>query len=288
MFRLVTATMSNAVRSVTVERGRDPRTFTFCSYGGALGVFAASICREIGIRHVVVPVDAAVFSANGLLAADDVRQLSRSIMWSGAETGSILEALRSLEEEAVQQLEASGYTRDVIEVEWQGDFKFEGQLFELTVPIPRDEDLDTALGSVRATFNDRFEAEFGPGTAWVGSPVILLGVRVVATGRAAKFQRAPVTAPVESARAQNVRTREVVLPPNGELCEVSIYDGETLVPGTTFGGPAVVDDRLTTLLVPVGWTLSVDAYGHKHLYDEQPSSARLVAGMRDKAITVVA
>jgi N-methylhydantoinase A len=271
MFRLVTASMSDAVRRVTVEHGRDPRTFTFCSYGGALGVFAASICRQMGIGRVVIPDEAAVFSAYGLLATDDVRQLSRSILWAGGDATEVDATLRDLEAEALRGLEASGYARDRVDVQWQGDFKFAGQLWELTVPISRERDIDAALAHVRDTFAEQFEVEFGPGTAWKDSPVVLLGVRVVATGRTEKFRRRALAAEPVAFEPEPDATRDIVLPPDAETASVPVYHGSELKPGARIGGPAIVEDRLTTIFAPSGWELSVDTFGHRVLEDREPT-----------------
>jgi N-methylhydantoinase A len=278
MFRLVTASMSHAVRRVTVEHGRDPRNFTFCSYGGALGVFAAAICRQMGIGTVIIPDEAAVFSAYGLLATDDVRQLSRSISWTGGDGSAVEATLHDLEAQALRGLEASGYPREEIDVQWQGDFKFEGQLFELTVPIPRDRDIDAALEHVRETFAEDFEAEFGPGTAWKESPVILLSARVVATGRTEKFRRRALAADHAVFEAEPAASRAVFLPPEAQPAPVLVYDGRQLTPGATLAGPAVVEDRLTTIYVPPGWQLGVDRYGHRRLDDHEPTASRAGAG----------
>jgi N-methylhydantoinase A len=277
MFRLVTASMSHAVRRVTVEHGRDPRNFTFCSYGGALGVFAASICRQMGIRNVIIPDEAAVFSAYGLLATDDIRQLARSISWTGGDGTAVEATLRDLEAQALRGLEASGYARDDVDVQWQGDFKFEGQLFELTVPIPRDRDIDAALEHVRETFAEAFEAEFGAGTAWKESPVILLSARVVATGHTDKLRRRALVAEPAAFEPEPDDVREVVLPPEAEPTSVRVFDGSKLEPGATLAGPAIVEDRLTTILVPPGWELHVDGYGHRRLEDREPTTGLAVA-----------
>jgi N-methylhydantoinase A len=137
IYRLVVANMSSGVRSATVERGRDPRNFTLFPFGGALPVFAADICRDMGIRHAVIAAESAVFSAAGLLGTDDIRHLTRSVIWSaGDPVEEVNEALETLEDQARASLRDAGHSTDRMTVERHGDFKFEGQLFELTVPIP--------------------------------------------------------------------------------------------------------------------------------------------------------
>jgi N-methylhydantoinase A len=271
IYRLVTASMSDAVRRVTVERGRDPREFTMCAYGGALGVFAADICRRAGIRHIVIPREAGVFSAYGLLATDDIRVLSRSIVWTGGSAEAVGVALRELEDEAVDGLRRSGHGPEATDVVWQGDFKFAGQIFELTVPIDRDTDIDAALARVQAEFPSRYEKEYGPGTAWGNADVVMLGVRVLATGRTAKLERGAGSVQHDAASAQPVETRDVMLPGERRRATIDVFAGTSLGAGARVAGPAIIEHALTTIFVPTGWRAEIDAHGRQHLHDLEPT-----------------
>ena len=81
-FRIGFAAMAQAVRSVTVERGHDPHRFALVSYGGASGLFIAEIAAQLGIRKIVVPEAASVFSAFGMLCGDVSRTNSKTINWN--------------------------------------------------------------------------------------------------------------------------------------------------------------------------------------------------------------
>jgi N-methylhydantoinase A len=263
VYRLVTANMSNAVRSVTVERGHDPRGFAMIAYGGAVGIFAADIADAIGIGRVILPANAAVFSAHGLLASDEVRTQAKSAMWLGGDAGHVLESLVELERTQVEALRAAGCSDDAIDVEWQGEFKFVGQQWEIVMEIPRKHDLGTDdLVELQRAFPSHYEREYGKGSAWEGSPVLLMSVRVVATGRVAAL--APK--PAQSGRTQSSITptgrRTVFLPTEGRQAEVSVYDAAHLVAGAEFSGPAILEHPLTTVQVPNGWTLEVDEWGN--------------------------
>ncbi|MFD9663542.1 hydantoinase/oxoprolinase family protein [Rhodococcus sp. NPDC059968] len=266
VYRMVTANMSNAVRSVTVERGHDPRTFSLFAFGGAVGIFAADIARSLGIRRIVLPSDAAVFSAHGLLASDDVRTHARSAMWSGGDATDVAASLRELDAQLTQSLRDAGYSDDQIDVQWQGDLKFAGQQWELKVPIPRKDELTEAdLVKVQEAFPERYEAEYGKGTAWVGNPVVLMSVRVIATGHAKSYEPAPAV--VRKASAQSSGRRSVYLPLAGEQVELDVYHADQLAPGARLVGPAMVEHPLTTIQVPQGWQLEMDQWGNCVLTD---------------------
>ncbi len=271
IYRLVVANMSSAVRSVTVERGRDPRAFTLFAFGGALPVFAADICEEMGIRRAVIAADSAVFSAVGLLGTDDVRNLTRSVFWSdGAPVDDVNEALQTLESQARRSLREAGHDERNIVIERQGDFKFEGQLFELTVQIPEGHVDEGHLAGILEEFPALYEAEYGEGTAWVESPIHLLAVRVTATGTIEKVQPQPSARKNgDPVRAQ----RDVFLPSQGGRVQVPVYDAHLLDDKTKIEGPAIIEHRLTTTVVPRGWQLSLDQLANFQLEDRRELSA---------------
>ena len=271
VYRIVTANMSSGVRAVTVERGQDPRDFSMLAYGGAIGIFATDIARSLGIRRVILPPEAAVFSAQGLLASDDVRTLASSVRWSGGPADDVIAKLRALDEQLLKMLRDVGHSPEHITVEWQGDFKFAGQQWELRVPIPRSADIDAShFTAIQAGFAERYEAEYGPGTAWVGSPVILGSVRVVATGAIASFE--PAMHQIVCGAATPVGRRQVYLPMEALDAEVDVYQAADLRPGSTFVGPAVLEQGLTTVQIGRGWSLEVDAWQNCVLTDAPEQS----------------
>jgi N-methylhydantoinase A len=280
MYRLVTAEMSNAVRAVTVERGHDPRNFTLLSFGGALGIFGADIARSLGITRVVIPAHAAVFSAYGLLATDDVRVATRSVVWGGGDASHVDETFRRLEAEVRGSLRDSGYGEEQITLERQGAFKFAGQLWELTLPIDHEATLTTeTLESLRATFPTLYEAEYGPGTAWEGAPVMLLSATVIARGAPERFEAVEQVVE-QDATIDAIGTRRVLRPIEAEVVEAAIYHATSLRPGASISGPAIVEGDLTTIQLPPGWELEVDGYGNLTLTD---AAAQQLPSLNERA-----
>lgn len=272
--RLTVAAMSNAVHHVTVEGGRDPRDFTMVAFGGALPLFAADICRRMGIRRALIPGNSAVASAVGLLATDDVRHLTRSAFWSsGAPLDHVNQGFEALEREAVKSLKAAGFDDDRIVIERHGDFKFAGQLFELSVPMPQGVLDESQLRDIQDRFPEIYEEEFGPETAWVDSPVHLLAIRVVATGR---IDRPPLRRGAVDAAPREPATRAVFLPARGAFVDVPVHDASTLDAGETIDGPVLVEARITTMFVPADWKLAADGHGNFVLEDRLDPDASLL------------
>lgn len=284
VYRLVTAEMSNAVRSVTVERGHDPRRFSLVAFGGALGIFAADIARSLGIPRVVIPAQAAVFSAYGLLGTDDVRVATRSVVWAGGDASYVEEAFATLEEVAVQGLRSSGYSAEQIAIERQGDFKFAGQLWELTLPMPRERKLDEQqMEALRAAFPALYEAEYGAGTAWQGAPVMLLVARVIARGQAQKLEphREAIESGIEVAPSG---VRPIIRPIEGTVLDTQIYEPTDLRPGVQITGPAIINDPLTTIQLPPGWRLEVDGLRNLILHDTMYPAAPVEGSLQEVAV----
>ncbi|WCK56246.1 hydantoinase/oxoprolinase family protein [Aneurinibacillus sp. Ricciae_BoGa-3] len=261
VYQLVIASMSNAVRSVSVERGHDPKEFTFISYGGALPVFTAEICREIGIRNAVIPATSAVFSAQGLLAGDDVRNLIKSCFWRGGQgVEHVNNVLLEMEEKITDSLVHSGFQRSNIQIQRFGDFKFEGQIFELSVPLPSGQFGEKDLEEIAKNFAPLYEAEYGPDTAWIDSEVVMLTVRVTGIGHVEKFT--PKSFEIRPRMVSDLpkRQRNVYLPMERRWEDISVYNDQDITPGTTLFGPAIIERTQTTIFIPNEVSAYMDSF----------------------------
>ncbi len=260
VYEVAINSMSNAVRSVTVEEGNDPSAFPVMAYGGALPMFVSDICATLGIERAIVPGGAPVFSAYGLLQTDDVRTRSETLYWDpGDPVADINESLDRLTAEVTERLTATGFEADDISIEREGLFKFEGQLFDFPVTLPEDSVDEAYLDRLETEFPEMYESEYGPGTAWVDTPVVLRAVRVTGTGHTKKYS---LTEQEPEETEQQTATREVYLPMQHEHAEVTVYDGQQLQPSRSIKGPALVEEEITTVFVPANQTMSVDTHGN--------------------------
>ena len=78
--RVVNASMERAIRSISVERGHDPREYTLIAFGGAAGQHACELAAALGIRRVVVPRHPGLLSAWGAASADVQRDYVRTVL----------------------------------------------------------------------------------------------------------------------------------------------------------------------------------------------------------------
>ena len=120
ILRVANANMERAIRSVSVERGYDPRDFALVAFGGCGGLHACDIAADLGIRTVVVPEHAGVLSALGMLMADRVRDYTAGAVGSAWNFGPLEKAAR-------KDMPGS-------KLERYFDTRYVGQSYELTIP----------------------------------------------------------------------------------------------------------------------------------------------------------
>lgn len=264
IYDLAVIEMANALRMVSIERGYDPRDFTFFSYGGGLGLFTVEICRRLGIPTAVVPNNSAAFSAYGVLIADYVRQYERTVSWDLSDASQVKRvnnALTEMRAQAKADAAEEGISEDQLDIEAGGDFRFLGQTYEVPVPLP--DRMLTAQDAIDMAndFPAVYEANYGEGTAWKGSPVQLLNVSLrVSYERPKPDERRSETNAGE--RPAPAATREVFLPIVRRRAEIPIYLETAVGFGQQVEGPCIIDVGDTTLYLPEGSSAARDSFSN--------------------------
>ncbi|HAD09355.1 MAG TPA: hypothetical protein DCF62_07750 [Porticoccaceae bacterium] len=252
-YALVVANMANALRELSVSRGRDPRKCTFIAYGGALPVFSASMCQKLGITDLIIPGQSSAFSAYGLLEADYIRRESATIGWLvGSEDGygHMIATRDRLEGLVRKDLQEAGFGDKEMQITFGGDFRYVGQLAEMYMPMGKDE-VATELGvAIRPQFDRAYEEEFGPGTAWTESELMLVNYVVTGVGVREKPDIQPMKTEAVDLAGATLSTRRLYLPDANEWAQTPIYDAFKLTPGAEFDGPGIIDCRDTTIYIP--------------------------------------
>jgi len=258
---VVEATMERAIRVITVERGHDPRDFTLVAFGGAGPLHGASLARKLEIPRVLVPAQAGVLSALGLLAADLRHTFVRSLVLPLAEAtpervNGVLAAFRT---KAHQLLANERVAEADMEFLPAADLRYRGQAYELSVPLPDRPLAGEDLQRLAEAFHQRHEALYG--YAVPDEPVELVSLRLTATGRTPKPEllRAPKGGSLEEAR---IGVRPVYFGPDAGWIETQILARERLPAGASFPGPAVVEGAESTVVVPPGTQARVDPFGN--------------------------
>jgi N-methylhydantoinase A len=260
---LVVVNMANAVREVSVQKGHDPRDFMFLAYGGTLPLFASQIAERLSIPTILIPQNSSVFCALGLLSADFVLRTDQGIGWDlskAEEVGRVNDIAERMIAEIKREMLADGFAEEEVRIVRSGDFRFQGQDYELTMPVPDRPLIAADAPRLADEFRALYESTYGEGTAWAGVATRMVNYSVTAIGRQPRpdfdtvaLDGAPGAAPVRE-------QREVYLPSLRRREKVSIHDETQLGAGVKVDGPAIIDARDTTIYVPPGTVATRDEY----------------------------
>ena len=136
--RIAASNMIRAIRAVSSERGRDPREFALFAFGGNGPLFACGLALALGIKQIIVPPAAGLFSSFGLLYADVEYHFARTFrrLLRGGELASVNDAWSALADAARQRLAADGFSGPQMQIKRSAALHYKGQSYELVVPAP--------------------------------------------------------------------------------------------------------------------------------------------------------
>jgi N-methylhydantoinase A len=261
---LAVTNMANAIHEISVRKGYDPAGFVFMAYGGSLGMFAAQIAAAVGAAEVLIPRNSSVFCAQGLLASDTILRYDRTVSWLLDNPGD-LERVNGIADEMVSQAikdlleENPEVDLTSVSIARSGDFQFQGQVYELSLPMPERLQAGDVPGLFEG-FVAEYERTYGEGTAWKGVTAQLVNYTVVATIPRPRIRLAPAEPNPTAAVDIEKGTRRVYLPERREWHSVHVYDDARFTPGSSVEGPCVIDENDTTIFVPTGATASRDGH----------------------------
>ncbi len=254
---LLEQNLLHAVEHISIERGHAPDRFTLVAAGGAGPMHGTSIARGLGCTRLYVPRDAGALCAVGMLHADVRQDFQRFLRGEldDVEPATVDGALGELEAEALAAMAAEGFGADQVRLERAVDLHYTGQLTSLRVALPPG-------GFQAASARARFEAEYQRLYGHVQPDGTILTGAVRVTARSATgTPRAAVTEPGVATAARAGESRQVWHDGHGWL-ETAIFAGPGLAPGATVQGPAVIEERTTTVLLGPGDDLRVDGADH--------------------------
>ncbi len=249
--RLVNTRMADGVRIATVRRGVDPRRYTLLAFGGAAGLHVSAVAAELGIAQVVVPLQASVLSAWGMLNTDLRVEMMRSQGQSGGiDTAALRAAFDEMERDGRERL---GWFGGEVAIHRSADMRYGEQVFEIAVPLDAMDWHSATLGQdIEAAFHRAHEALYT--YSLPDQDVVLVNARASVIGRLAPPEApaaAPRTGPAEprTAPVAAKSRRRVYL---GGWTEIPVHAFARLAPGQEITGPAIVESDDTTVLLRAG------------------------------------
>lgn len=258
--QIAASNMIRAIRAVSSERGRDPREFALFAFGGNGPLFAAGMAAALGIKRIVVPPCAGLFSSFGLLYADVEHHFSRTFrrILRQADIGEIAKAWDALSDQALKQLNDDGFNGASAQIKRTAACHYKGQTYELVVPVPDGAIDDKMIAHIEEAFGAEHERTYGH-RAGRDEPVELVSIQVVGAGVAANRgvpERVIVSRP------------EPTVPPPRQAY-FGAEDGWQLTPIVRRSdlkkaqtGPLIVEEYDCTVVVPPNAVAETDQAGN--------------------------
>src|SRR5262249_37324810 len=182
--QIAASNMIRAIKAVSTERGRDPRAFALFAFGGNGPLFATGMAAALGIKRIVVPPAAGLFSSFGLLYANLEHHYARTLrrLLRQSDPAEIDRAWAALAQQAIDQLAAEGFSGERAQIKRSAALHYKGQTYELVVPVPDGPVEARLLALLEEAFGAEHERSYGhrAGPQEPGAPVEL---HVVGTGR---------------------------------------------------------------------------------------------------------
>jgi len=255
--RVLVANVVSTMRTLTVERGYDPREFSLVAFGGMGPTVGTAVAQALGITEVIVPPNPGNFSAYGMLLSDLRYDLviTRLMVLNPQNLLTVAKELTALEADARRELCAQGAADARVEVRWLLDLRYRGQAYELTVPIAQAVD-QLQIDKITDDFGQVHERRYGHRAD--AEQIEIVNLRVSASFSLGKPRSVKLRA---GNRAVQARERRQVRFFAGAL-STPVFDREKLSPGFAMDGPVIIEEKTTTVVVEPGWKLSVDDVGN--------------------------
>jgi N-methylhydantoinase A len=248
--QVVNESMANAARIHTLERGKDPRRFPVFAFGGAGPVHGFRIAQALGSPALIVPFGAGVMSAVGFLTAPLAFDFVRS--WPGRlatlDWSRVNELLDEMADEGQALLEASGVPIEQITFRREADIRYVGQGHEIRVPLPDGRLNEHSIPTITDAFEEAYRRLYERLCQAVPLEIISWRITVAGPAPSVQMQRPVAQKPEERDVAQAYKGKRKVYFPGG-FREVAVYDRYRLWPGMHLEGPAIVEERESTVVI---------------------------------------
>ena len=258
IFRTVNANMANKITEVSTKRGHDIRDSIMIAGGGGGPIHGGFIADALGIKRVVVPPVAALYSAFGMFAMDIGQDYARSFVGrtNNIDLDTINRVYAELEAEAQTAFKQHGVPPDKVILKRSADLRYIGQFHEVEVDMAGGKITREAVDAAAAGFTRKHEELYTFAMPW--KAVEILTLRLKATTPNAPFALPQVAKGDADPKPALKRRRTCRF--NGRDVDTPIYDGEKVMAGNVISGPAIIEETTTTVVIPEAYVCSVDKY----------------------------
>ena len=264
--RVLLSEIAGSMRSITIEKGYDPREFVLMAFGGLGPTIGSVVCKELDISTMIVPINAGAFCAWGMLTTDICKEkLHTDIgLINEYSNSKIVDHLHKLEKEIIAELESERWKveeekgGDKIKIEYFIEMRYSGQSYEVPVPI-EIEDNDINKDKLMHDFNNIHGRLYGHKAE--GEPIEAVNFKVKVTWPLPKLMiQKKERLRKKLSSLEPIEERKVSF--EGRFIETPIYKRKSLDIGIMFEGPAIINELTSTTVVYPQQTCTVDPYGN--------------------------
>ena len=247
-----------AMRSITVERGYDPREFTLVPFGGMGPTIVGLIAAELGIGRILVPRDPGAFSAYGMLVTDvqQTRSITRITPLDGASPAALDAVFADIAAAARDELRLEGFSDERLLTRRSAGMRYRGQSYEVSVPVTELRSADD-VAALQQRFHAAHQRRYGHMAQ--AEAVEIVNFSVTAVGVIPKPELTPSDVPATSTPPVPSATRRAFFDA-GEASTVPVFRRESLKPGARIDGPAVFEEKTSTIVLYPGQRAEIDRY----------------------------
>jgi N-methylhydantoinase A len=257
---IANASLTRALRAVSVERGHDPRQFTMLAFGGMGPAHALDVAEALGIEKVIIPPLPGLFSALGLLFAPVEHHLVRTYYADPVhpDFARLAALANELAVEAEAMLAGEGYDANHRVLELQADLRYVGQDHALTLPLSGAEFDPAVTARLREAFQAEHERMYGYRSERENTQII--GLRCVGRGVSA-HRKFPDRLDMENRATSAERTRRCYFGTARGWIDTPIVSRASLR-GRRISGPAIVEDDDSATVLNAGWSATLDQWSN--------------------------
>jgi N-methylhydantoinase A len=247
-----------AMRTITIERGYDPREFTLVPFGGMGPTIAGRIIGELGIGRILIPRDPGTFSAFGMLVTDvhQTRSFTRITRLDAAKPAELERIFAGMEEAAIADLMQEQFSREQLTTLRSAGMRYRGQSYEVSVSVVGLND-DADLDALGMRFHEAHQRRYGHMAET--EAVEIVNFQVTAVGAIPKPQFGAIAAP-EILRSPAPHEKRAAYFSPADPIEVPVFRRSALSAGAVIDGPAVIEEKTSTTVLYPGQRAEIDGY----------------------------
>jgi N-methylhydantoinase A len=249
-----------AMRTITIERGYDPREFTLVPFGGMGPTIAGRIIAELGIGRILIPRDPGTFSAFGMLVTDVhlTRSFTRITRLDAATPAELEKTFGDMEQSALADLMAEKFARERLTTLRSAGMRYRGQSYEVSVAVAELNN-EADIAALGKRFHEAHRRRYGHMAA--SEAVEIVNFQVTAVGEIPKPQFNKLAVPERLQAPAPHSMRDAYFSPTDKI-QVPVFRRSALGPGAVIDGPAVIEEKTSTIVLYPGQRAAIDGYAN--------------------------